>query len=89
MKMKTFITSFLILLATISIAQTEINAYPSNWWIGMKNPTLQLMLHANTDLPKSVKINKTGVIIQKIFQPGAYWHKPAAPAKLVVINFSN
>jgi len=69
MKMKTIITSFLILLASISIAQTEINAYPSNWWIGMKNPTLQLMLHANTDLPKSIKINKTGVIIQKIFQP--------------------
>ncbi len=26
-------------------AQNEIKVYPSNWWVGMKNPHLQLMIH--------------------------------------------
>ncbi len=27
-----------------AIAQNEIKIYPSSWWVGMKNPHLQLML---------------------------------------------
>ncbi len=28
-----------------AFAQNEIKIYPSNWWVGMKNPHLQLMIH--------------------------------------------
>ena len=28
-------------------AQNEIKVYPSNWWVGMKNPHVQIMLHGN------------------------------------------
>src|SRR5258705_4195285 len=36
----------LFLILSISIdAQPGINIYPTNWWVGMKNPNLQLMIH--------------------------------------------
>src|SRR5690349_11769063 len=34
-----------ILVAGISFAQTNVEVYPSHWWVGMKNPNLQLMIH--------------------------------------------
>ena len=69
MQLKSIISSFLLLFCSISFAQTPINAYPTHWWVGMKNPKLQLMLHADSDLSKNVRINKAGISIQKIFQP--------------------
>ncbi len=40
---------FLILLHSCLVVFTaiagEINIYPSNWWVGMQNPKLQLMIH--------------------------------------------
>jgi glycosidase len=69
MQLKSIIASFLLLFCSISFAQTQINAYPTHWWVGMKNPKLQLMLHADSDLSKNVRINKAGISIQKIFQP--------------------
>jgi hypothetical protein len=32
-----------LLLSITSIAQT--NVYPTHWWVGMKDPSLQLMIH--------------------------------------------
>ena len=29
----------------LSFAQENLTIYPTHWWVGMKNPTLQLMLH--------------------------------------------
>jgi glycosidase len=69
MKLKSIIASFLLLFCSISFAQNQINAYPTHWWVGMKNPKLQLMLHADSDLSKNLRINKAGISIQKIFQP--------------------
>lgn len=39
---------FLIYLVTTisgASAQTNVHAYPTNWWIGMRNPQLQLLFH--------------------------------------------
>ncbi len=33
----------LVIICTESVAQASV--YPSNWWVGMKNPQLQLMIH--------------------------------------------
>ncbi|WP_153799413.1 glycoside hydrolase family 13 protein [Foetidibacter luteolus] len=35
----------LLFFVIISQAQTAINVYPTHWWTGMKNKSLQLMLH--------------------------------------------
>lgn len=44
---------FALLLFVISgfvHAADNINVYPTNWWVGMKNPKLQLMIHADMDI---------------------------------------
>ncbi len=38
------ITIVMLLLAASAFAQ-EVNFYPSNWWVGMTNPKLQVMMH--------------------------------------------
>jgi len=61
----------LILLFCIisSVAKSQINAYPTHWWVGMKDPSLQLMLHSETDLGKTLTVNGTGLSIVKVHQP--------------------
>jgi glycosidase len=61
---------FLILLLffnpSFSFSQ-EINFYPTNWWVGMKNPHLQIMVHGKDIGKASISIgNYTGVKIEKI-----------------------
>jgi glycosidase len=45
----------------------EMEVYPSNWWIGMKNPKLQLMLHQEGigDL-STIAIDYPGVWVEKV-----------------------
>ncbi|HCL82544.1 MAG TPA: hypothetical protein DIC22_01150, partial [Chitinophagaceae bacterium] len=43
--MKKLILLPLLFLFYFSFSQHEIKIYPANWWVGMKNPHLQLMLH--------------------------------------------
>jgi glycosidase len=43
--MRKFILFPFLFSFCFSFAQNEIKVYPSNWWVGMKNPNLQLMLH--------------------------------------------
>src|SRR5664279_2626334 len=47
--MKKIIACLLIaFIAAIKLsAQYSIEVYPTNWWVGMKNPKLQVMLHGN------------------------------------------
>ena len=40
--------------------------YPTNWWIGMKNPKLQLMLHAVNIADNNISINYPGVKLVKV-----------------------
>jgi len=62
-----FILSFL--LVSNSFATEAINVYPTHWWVGMKSNKLQLMVHADQDLPQSVKVSGNGLRIQKVSQP--------------------
>src|ERR1700712_3892884 len=43
--MKKFILFPLLFSFCIAIAQNENNIYPSSWWVGMKNQSLQVMIH--------------------------------------------
>jgi len=55
---------FLFLISYLCIAQTELyKCYPSNWWVGMKNPNLQLMLHGKNiaDIIPAMKLPPQGV----------------------------
>ena len=60
------IFNFSFLIALYSQSQ-DIKCYPTNWWVGMKNPKLQLMIHsAGIANAKGFTINYFGVKIEKI-----------------------
>jgi len=42
---KIFIWIICIFIVGQSISQNNFNVYPTHWWVGMKNPKLQLMIH--------------------------------------------
>jgi neopullulanase len=46
----------------------DINSYPTHWWVGMKNPRLQIMLHGNNIGPGNYTISYPGVKLQKVFK---------------------
>ena len=63
---------FLIFLSiTIqSFSNDLLNVYPTNWWVGMKNPKLQIILHRkNIGYYSNVSITYPGVKIEKINTP--------------------
>ena len=45
------------LVALVSFAQSEAALYPTHWWVGMKNPNLQLMIHQQ-DIGKQFPLMK-------------------------------
>ena len=50
-------------------AQSSLEIYPSNWWVGMKNKQLQLMLHQkNIGKASAVTINYPGVHLKQSHQ---------------------
>ncbi len=58
--------SVLLLLATNSFAQTSIqHVEPLNWWVGMRDQNLQLMIHGNGIGETTPTIRYAGVRIQK------------------------
>lgn len=68
--------TFLIAIAAMSIGFMQpISAAvtnpikhlePSNWWTGMHNPNLQLLVHANNISNTSVSINYNGVTVRSV-----------------------
>jgi len=54
--MKYAIIALLSLLSLEMNAQDSLRIFPTNWWIGMKNPKLQLLFHAK-DLRQFQKIS--------------------------------
>ena len=58
-----YITYWVIILPNTSTAQIH-HLEPLNWWIGMKNPHLQLMVHGNNIAQTTPEINYPGVAIQ-------------------------
>lgn len=54
----------------VSISGFGIDVYPTHWWVGMKNPKLQLMIHAdNIGVYSKVTLQYPGVKIEKIASP--------------------
>ncbi|WP_152266475.1 cyclomaltodextrinase N-terminal domain-containing protein [Agriterribacter humi] len=55
--MKKIVFIFFIVFAAKASAQYA-KIYPSNWWTGMNNPKLQLLLHAGFDIAdETMQIN--------------------------------
>jgi len=49
-----------------SFSQSKIDVYPTNWWVGMKNPKLQLMLHGPDVASSTVSITYPGVTVNRV-----------------------
>ncbi len=60
---KKLFTVFVCLLVYITISAQTIDVYPTHWWIGMKNPDLQLMVHSKdiADKIPMIKIMEAGI----------------------------
>jgi neopullulanase len=70
-KYKLFLPLFFLVcffgLAPKCINAQDLKVYPSNWWVGMKNPKLQLMLHGPSIADASnFTINYPGIQLAKI-----------------------
>jgi glycosidase len=65
--MKHFI-SCILLFWTIQITASDLPAfYPSNWWVGMKNKQLQLMIHGkDAGMYQTVKCTHPGVVLKQV-----------------------
>ena len=59
---------FLVCLATFAQAQTPTidRVNPTNWWVGMKNPKLQLLLHGKDLKGSKVNITYAGVALEQV-----------------------
>ncbi|MBO9684713.1 MAG: cyclomaltodextrinase N-terminal domain-containing protein, partial [Flavisolibacter sp.] len=58
---------FVLLIAIkISFAQNQAEVYPTNWWIGMKNPKLQLMIYGENMAECEYSISYPGVQLMKV-----------------------
>jgi glycosidase len=44
----------------------EINTYPTHWWVGMKNPSVQVMLHGKNISNGNYTISYPGVTLKKV-----------------------
>ena len=59
---------FLFIFSSLSVSElhAQIKAYPSHWWVGMKQNSLQIMLHSSSDLSKSVKEKPVAAVVSKL-----------------------
>lgn len=64
--MRVILLVLLVLTGHFGKAQ-KISFYPSEWWVGMKNPALQLLIHADAAISgEKIAINYPGVSVKKI-----------------------
>lgn len=68
MKLKSHICLFFLIVANAAGAALPSleRIEPSNWWVGMKNPELQLMVHGNNISQRSVSFSYAGVELVKV-----------------------
>ena len=69
--MKRCILCFFVALFTVQMSSfaQQVNVYPTSWWTGMKYNKIQLMIHSDNDLSKSVSVNYPGIKVLKVYQP--------------------
>jgi glycosidase len=66
---RSFVKNFLVLLfvsSAIIVSAQSLRVEPMHWWVGMKNPSLQLMVHAAGVGETVPSFNYPGVTIKKI-----------------------
>lgn len=68
MKIKLIVSLSLMLLAVTAFAQMPAleRVEPMFWWVGMKNPKLQLIVHGNKIAERAVKFTYPGVKLVKV-----------------------
>lgn len=67
--MKKLILLPVLFLSYFCFAQDDVKVYPSSWWVGMKNPHVQLMIHGNNIGRASYKLEYPGVRLDSSFKP--------------------
>mgnify|MGYP000409504687 FL=1 len=56
----------LLFCASFSLISQDLRVEPLNWWVGMKNPNLQLVLRGENIKGAQVKSAKAGLKVLKI-----------------------
>ena len=62
--MKKLITLFIILLTLNVVGQEVARVEPPNWWAGMKNPDLQLLIYGENISKTDVVLDYPGVTLE-------------------------
>src|SRR5690606_31985958 len=67
---KNLLLSLLFIGSFLTATAQTINVYPTNWWVGMKNNTVQLLIHSTDTAFSSdkVTIQHPGITILKTHQ---------------------
>jgi glycosidase len=66
MKKQLQIILYLILISFSGFALNVDRVEPMNWWIGMKNPSVQLMVHGEGIATSEISLNYPGVTVKSI-----------------------
>ncbi len=67
--MKALLTIYCCLLSSLLFAADSVSVYPGNWFTGMKNPNLQLMLHGkDIGLWNPASVSWPGVSLQRVLR---------------------
>ena len=70
MKLKILLTLSWVTCFTSVFSATNIDVYPTHWWVGMKNPNLQLMVHGEQELAKGkISVSHPGLLVKAVHQP--------------------
>ncbi len=70
-QIKSFFLLLILLVGSVSVslAQNKINRVePPNWWVGMNNPDLQLLIHGNNITNLQPSLSYPGVRIERIIK---------------------
>ena len=64
---KIIILVFLSITSIVAIAQDALTIYPTHWWVNMKNPKLQLLIHGDgAGVLGKVQLNYPGVKVENV-----------------------
>ncbi|MBL0334447.1 MAG: cyclomaltodextrinase N-terminal domain-containing protein [Chitinophagaceae bacterium] len=65
--MKKFFLLAMLFIVTAAGANDNYNIYPTHWWVGMKNPKLQLIIHSNNISGyNKATVNNAGVKVDRV-----------------------
>jgi glycosidase len=88
---------FTLVISVALVAQTDLHIYPTHWWVGMKNPKLQLLIRGAENISSdkvSFQSSSADVKVIKIHKPENKHYlivdleiKPAARPQQVKFSF--